>query len=209
MWGDPRPTCYSSPVSALPNAINPPFDLERKREFLMRLEHTGALATAARGAGLTVATIVAHRRRDPVFDEEVTEALLIAAERVELEAVRRALDGYEEPVFWQGSQVGSRRRYSDPLTLRLLEGRMPSKYNPRVQHTHSHEHTGGVMLIPTTTSPEDWAAQALEALPKAALPAPEDPEVIEADFTPSPTDPTAELPPDLDLSFLGPDEPTE
>ena len=38
-------------------------------------------------------------------------------------ALARALDGVEEPVFWKGEQIGTKRRYNDRLLMFLLENR--------------------------------------------------------------------------------------
>ncbi len=42
----------------------------------------------------------------------------------------RALHGIEEPVFWKGEQVGTRRRYNDKLLMFLLRGRDPFHFAP-------------------------------------------------------------------------------
>ncbi|MDQ6651594.1 MAG: hypothetical protein M3Y84_02505 [Acidobacteriota bacterium] len=44
------------------------------------------------------------------------------------EAVGRALEGWIEPVFYQGIQVGTRRHYSDRLLMFLLKAWWPEKY---------------------------------------------------------------------------------
>ena len=48
------------------------------------------------------------------------------------EAVRRAVEGWLEPVFYQGRQCGIVRRYSDSLLMLLLELKMPEKYGKSV-----------------------------------------------------------------------------
>ena len=54
-----------------------------------------------------------------------------AAQRLEAEAKRRAVEGVEEPVFYQGKQCGVIKRYSDALLMFLLKGAMPDKYKER------------------------------------------------------------------------------
>lgn len=59
-----------------------------------------------------------------------------AADLLEDEAVRRANEGVLEPVFYQGEQCGSIRRYPDGLMQFLLRGAKPEKYNrERVEHS--------------------------------------------------------------------------
>ena len=45
-------------------------------------------------------------------------------------AYERAIEGVEEPVFWRGEQVGTRRRYNDRLLMALLRVRNASDYAP-------------------------------------------------------------------------------
>jgi hypothetical protein len=45
-------------------------------------------------------------------------------------AFERAVDGVEEPVFWKGEQVGTRRRYNDRLLMFLLRARDPWSFAP-------------------------------------------------------------------------------
>jgi len=57
---------------------------------------------------------------DPVFAQMVEDAKRDHLELCEAELHRRAVEGWDEPVWWQGAQVGTRRRYSDALlTLKL------------------------------------------------------------------------------------------
>ncbi len=67
------------------------------------------------------------------FDEAKEEAVDV----LEMEARRRAVEGIDRPVFYQGKKVGSVRSYSDTLLIFLLKGAMPEKYRER------HELSGG------------------------------------------------------------------
>jgi hypothetical protein len=51
-----------------------------------------------------------------------------ATQVLEDEAVRRAHDGVDEPVFYQGTVCGTVRKYSDTLLIFLLKGLRPEKY---------------------------------------------------------------------------------
>jgi hypothetical protein len=48
-------------------------------------------------------------------------------------AVVRAVEGLDEPVFWQGEECGAVRRYYH-LEF-LLKGAMPEKYREKHEHT--------------------------------------------------------------------------
>ncbi len=47
--------------------------------------------------------------------------------RREEEAVRRAVDGINEPVFYKGRQVGDIRRFSDTLLIFLMKAGDPAR----------------------------------------------------------------------------------
>jgi hypothetical protein len=78
------------------------------------------------------------RHADGAFRERWDEAVAIAIERMEAEADRRAIEGTLEPVFYQGSECGHVRRYSDTLLIFRLKALDPAKYRERA----SFEHTG-------------------------------------------------------------------
>ncbi len=48
------------------------------------------------------------------------------------EAFRRALEGVEEPVFWQGHELGWIRKSSDTLLIFTTKGAMPERYRENV-----------------------------------------------------------------------------
>lgn len=75
-------------------------------------------------------------KTDPEFLEEVKIAQEEAIELLEQKAMERARDGWEEPVWYQGMQVGSVRRYSDTLAIFMLKGGKPEKYRERQEHIH-------------------------------------------------------------------------
>jgi len=52
----------------------------------------------------------------------------IGLDAVEDEAIRRAYDGVEHPVYGGGPHFGSVRKYSDPLLIFLLKYFRPQRY---------------------------------------------------------------------------------
>lgn len=67
------------------------------------------------------------------FEDAMTEA----AEHLEAEARRRAVEGVVKPVYYKGQEVGAVREYSDTLLIFLLKGAMPEKYRERYEAHHS------------------------------------------------------------------------
>lgn len=103
--------------------------------FLAAYAETGTVSCAAKAAGI-------DRRNhgvwltDPVYKRAFQSAVEEAADNLEREARRRAVEGVEEPTGWyKGSPGGFVRKYSDVLLIFLLKGARPEKYKDRVEQT--------------------------------------------------------------------------
>ena len=86
---------------------------------------------AAVGAGYTRAFVSELRKADADFARRWSEADNLAIERMEAEADRRAVDGTDKPVFYQGERCGEIREYSDTLLVFRLKARRPEVYRER------------------------------------------------------------------------------
>lgn len=69
-----------------------------------------------------------RRERDPAFAEKWREAEEAGIDVLEDEMRRRALEGDERPIFYQGAQVGSYRQKSDALLMFALKSKRPDKF---------------------------------------------------------------------------------
>ncbi len=108
----------------------------RHKVFLSTLAETGVVTSAARAAGIDRSAVYRYRDAHPDFAEKWEHALETAADHLEAEAVRRGVDGWEEPVYQGGLRVGTIRKYSDNLLIRLLSAKRPEFRNqPVVQVT--------------------------------------------------------------------------
>ena len=106
---------------------------EFKETFVQMLGNLPNITAVARLLNVTVKTVTFARKKDPEFDEDVKAAIEEGYDMLEEEARRRAVDGVVEPVFFNGEQVGSVRKYSDTLLVTLLKACKPKKFNPGVQ----------------------------------------------------------------------------
>lgn len=106
----------------------------KKRLFWETFTATGSLAASARAAGATLAEARRLKRDaapppagvgDPPEDAAALESAIAA---LESEAVRRALEGVEIPVFHQGRECGSTVKHSDTLLMFLLKTLRPERY---------------------------------------------------------------------------------
>lgn len=108
------------------------FTRDRQRRFLETLAATGCVTEAAEAAGLSRQALYRHRNRrgGEAFRAAWNRAQHCATGLLGDVAIERALQGIEEPVFWKGEQVGTRRRYNDKLLMFLLRGRAPFDFAP-------------------------------------------------------------------------------
>lgn len=70
--------------------------------FLAALREHGLLNRASLEAGIDRVTVWNRRKADQAFDQAVKDAIEHAADKLEQEARRRALEGEAEPVMYQG-----------------------------------------------------------------------------------------------------------
>jgi transposase-like protein len=115
--------------------VHPEIQDLKKRAFALAFARTGNKAQAARVAGIHPDTPYSRQwRSDLVLQAAVEQAKEAAADLIEQEAYRRAVHGIERPTGWyQGKPGAMVREYSDLLTIFLLKGLRPEKYQERVQ----------------------------------------------------------------------------
>lgn len=102
--------------------------------FLAGLAAGLSATGAARQAKISRQRAYEWRQADPEFAARWAVAYSAGTELYEDETRRRALLGVEEPVWYQGQQVGTKRVPSDRLMELVLKARAPEKYRERVDH---------------------------------------------------------------------------
>jgi len=107
----------------------------KKRKFLEAFAELGNRREACKKAGIGKTTPSIWARKDQQFLEEWETARKMATHVLEEEAHRRAVEGWEEPVFYKGEQVGTVRKYSDTLLIFLLKGLKPETYREKYEVT--------------------------------------------------------------------------
>lgn len=123
----------------------------RKKLFLAELARHGILVRAARAASPRASgrygakqTFLDERDRDPEFAAQWQEAMEAAEASIEHEIYRRAMEGWEEPIFGGRHReqiVGTVRKYSDRLLELRAKALLPAyretsavSVNSRVTH---------------------------------------------------------------------------
>jgi hypothetical protein len=114
-------------------ANKPKLTEEVKAQVVELLMSFPNLTEVSKLVGLSPQTIYNHRKKDEEFASQVEEALEIGYDTMEGEAYRRAVEGWDEPVFFQGIPVGSVRKYSDGLLKFLLKGYRRKRFNPGIK----------------------------------------------------------------------------
>ncbi|MEP4379769.1 MAG: hypothetical protein ABJ215_01210 [Alphaproteobacteria bacterium] len=100
-----------------------------KRElFLEVLAETASVTAASQATCVYRAKWYRIRRADPAFAKAWDEALEIGIDAAEDEAIRRAVAGHEEPIYFRGEKIGAVTKYSDRMLMQLLQARRPSRY---------------------------------------------------------------------------------
>lgn len=105
----------------------------KKKAFLAAFRETGNVRLACLAAEVGRSTIY-RWLEEPEYREAFDLAKEDAADILEAEAKRRAVEGVEEPVGWyKGEAGGVVRKYSDSLMIFLLKGLRPDVYRERIQ----------------------------------------------------------------------------
>lgn len=124
-------------------------DDQRRARFLERLAATANVTESCEAADIPRSTAYLWRKQDATFAKAWEEANDLGSDALEDEAVRRGRVGVLDPVFYQGIECGSVRRYSDTLLIFMLKGRRPDRFKDRVSAEHSGP--GGGPLVTEIT----------------------------------------------------------
>lgn len=96
-----------------------------KRVFLKHLAASCNVSESARVAGVARSTAHDWKAADSEFSDGWDDAIEVARDALEAEARRRAMEGWQEPIYQGGKKVGTIRRYSDRMLEVLLKGHKP------------------------------------------------------------------------------------
>lgn len=116
--------------------------------FCRALAKGYSVTSAAWSIGVTRTTIyqwrnasLATKQEDGSYIDDFCvrweDAHEAGVDRLEDEAVRRASEGVQKPVYQGGVMVGTTTEYSDTLLQMVMRGKRPQRYN-----TERHEHVG-------------------------------------------------------------------
>lgn len=111
---------------------NDPPAAQRQAEYLEALAIDGTMTTAKTKARVGFDTVLKWREHDPTFVVREQQVKAEFADKLEAEAVRRAFEGFDRPIYQRGVLVGYERVYSDVLLKMLLTALKPEKFRDNV-----------------------------------------------------------------------------
>lgn len=107
---------------------------ERDETFLAQLREGATVRVAATAAGYIRQSVYDYRADDEAFAKAWEEAKAEGDDAIRDEIKRRGVDGWDEPVFYQGKEVSTVRKYSDRMLELLAKSRMP-EFRDRTEMT--------------------------------------------------------------------------
>ena len=105
----------------------------REAQFLEALAAGWSAKKAAAAIGVASRTAYGWRGEDEDFARRWDDALESGTDLMEDEATRRAVEGVDRPIYYQGKVVGAVKEYSDELLIRMLKARRKEKYSDRLE----------------------------------------------------------------------------
>ncbi|KKM97855.1 hypothetical protein LCGC14_1163920 [marine sediment metagenome] len=132
-------------------------DVSIQVAFLEAYARTGNISASAKAAGVSTPTIGSYRDTHVEFKELFDAAYDEFCAKLEAAGLERAVEGIEVPVFYQGKQTDTQKRYSDRLLELYLKSHIV-KYRDKVDVTH--QVSIGVLVVPgVIMSVEKWQEQ--------------------------------------------------
>jgi hypothetical protein len=119
----------ASPLGSQFDSIQHP----KKRAYLLALAQTGVCLRACRDAGVHRTSVWLWCQDDGTFAAFEQHAKKLGAETLVQEAYRRAVEGIDKPVYYEGKRVDTIKEYSDTLLIFLLKGALPDIYRERYE----------------------------------------------------------------------------
>lgn len=106
-----------------------PLTPQLKNRIIKAVEETGDWKAAISRFNVTKTAFHAALKRDLRLAERIEIAENVYLDSLETEARRRAVNGVEKGVYFQGERVGSEKEYSDRLLDKLLTAADKEKYS--------------------------------------------------------------------------------
>lgn len=103
--------------------------------FLAQYQQHGLKATAAKAVGTTTKAVDKLALDCIEFESALLEAEELAADVIEREAYRRAVEGVEKGVYYKGIHMDTEVVYSDTLMVKMLEAKRRRQFGNKTEIT--------------------------------------------------------------------------
>lgn len=127
---------------------------KNRATFLQHFREVWTVTHAAAMTGIAPKTVYEWAKKDPGFAADFSHAREAVADMLEQEAIRRACQGINRPVYYKGQKVDTNKEYSDTLLIFLLKGQKPEKYGDKVRQEITGESGGPLRIEFGVTRPE-------------------------------------------------------
>jgi hypothetical protein len=107
--------------------------LERQQNFLKAYANCFSIERASAVSRVSRQSHYKWFRKNPKYAALFEKIKADAFSYLEAEAITRAGEGWEEPVYYQGDVCGTVRRFDSGLMQFLLRGMMPHKYGAKTE----------------------------------------------------------------------------
>lgn len=136
------------------------FTASKFAAILNEICNTGVMGLACVACGISISHMRRLRQEHEEIQALVDEAMSIYHERLRYTIHNKAVDGWEEPVYYKGEEVGSVHRFSERL-LELQAKRHMPEYRDKSQMDVNV--AGGVLVVHAPVmSREEWLKQHAE-----------------------------------------------
>jgi hypothetical protein len=105
-------------------------------------------------AGLSRRSAYDWREADEAFREEWDAIVDKHMDALENEIYRRAYQGTNKPVFYQGEKCGEVKEFSDTLAMFILKGHRPEKYRENIKQEIGGPNSGPIQVNVVYESPK-------------------------------------------------------
>lgn len=103
-----------------------------ERRWLEAFRREKSVAAACKSANLDRSTVYKRRKENEEFARQWDEIENETIDLLEKSAMARAIAGHDNPIFFDGQEVGRKREYETALTIFMLKKRRPDIYSDKV-----------------------------------------------------------------------------
>lgn len=139
---------------------------------------------AAGAVGVSLKFVYQWAKDDKEVAERLKEAARVGTQGLVSAAIRRAVHGVPKGVYNRGVRVDTETVYSDSLLTTLLKAKVP-EFAKDAEGGGVQVNVNVANVMPRASSYEQWLemkTQTMVPKPVEALPAPDDADIIEAEY---------------------------